>query len=202
MNISVSCATVLLRFRLMFLIPPMVLACQNTNLRNAGSISIPLPPTKLDGTYQAMIETGMGDFTRHTYNLTSKTIDTILPLDTTSFLPLPINLGFIAKEQDDQIIKIPTWVIGKRIDPGKTLSIVPLGLLQYEEAGKSIEVAVVVPQDPNLKTISAVKFQTFIIDYDSLKFSIEYWLRHRHGLGSISRLAWEDELKALEYLEE
>ncbi len=186
----------------------LLLACMMTLLPSCDAPSSSadqrweVPSTRVGASYQAMVETPLGEHRRMAFNVEQRTFDTLVETAVPSALPPPINQAFVAFESELGISKIPVWIIGKRVDMGDVLPITPLGLLTYREGGQSQQVLVAVPGELALSTISAVKFQDFIIEYDAVKFAIEYYLRNRHGQGSITQLAWDDEQAAAHYLDE
>lgn len=150
-----------------------------------------------DGHFQVYIETSAGEHFEQFYNDSTATLDTLQlgfskPLP---FLPFPVNSGFLANyaTPDSTLEKVEAWVFGLRQPAGQLQAAQPLARLHFIESGEQKSAYVMVPADQKMRFFDAVTFEDFTIRYDHIKYAFEYWLRHKNGIGKISRLKWDDE---------
>ncbi len=163
------------------------------------SPSMWVPPTKVGDHYQAYVETAMGSYDRLRYNLSTGKLDST-STELAPILPLPVNAGFIPLGGKDPTDKIDVWILSRNLNSGDTLSIVPIGMIQYEIDTKEHIDLFVVPVNEKLTSVPIKRFRDLIIGYDPVKFNFEYWLRNQAG-GKLNQFSWEDEEKAMQYLE-
>ena len=155
-----------------------------------------LPDAIHGQTAQAFIESPVGTFQRLAYNLESGKMDTLFETN----LPLPVNHGFLLLETANELRKISTWIIGKRMQVGDTVTVEPIALLRYEMDAIDHEDIVAVPRASKLGTVEVSKFRDLLIKYDPVKFNFEYWLRQHQSPSKLTQLSWQDEEKALAHL--
>ncbi|NND33627.1 MAG: hypothetical protein HKN76_13635 [Saprospiraceae bacterium] len=179
-----------------------------TSCRNEQNLPGEPPPPQLpelfaDGHYNAMVETPVGSNYEFTYDPASNVIDTLRPeAGPTDYLPFPANFGFFPLLKNDSLVKIPVWILGIKQPGGTAVAVKLLGLIDYTDRGNLQRQWLAIPRNPELQTIATSSFRDFIIRYDPVKFMFEYWLKNRHGIGSVSQIIWHDEEQALHYLEE
>ena len=175
----------------------VLIACAEEVVTERGP-SMQLPSTKNGEYFQVYVETALGSHHLLNYRVGDEILDTLFETDI--ILPLPVNAGFIPLRSQDSLIKIRSWIIGKRMEPGDTLTVRIIGLIKYQLDELQHQDLVVVPVEDHLATVAVQRFRDFIIGYDPVKFSFEYWLRNHRGRGSLTQLAWEDEEQASAYL--
>jgi len=167
----------------------------------AATKEIILPDAMQDDHFNVFIETSAGEHLMRSFQDSTGSLDSVTLL---SFLPLPVNLGFIPTyaRPDSQLVKTVAWVFSYRVESGEALPTRPLGMLNFIEDGEEKNHFVMIPTNEHLRIMEATSFDDFAIRYDAIKYSFEYWLRNRGGVGRISRLRWRDEKTAHEQLVE
>jgi len=148
------------------------------------------------GTVQAVVETSLGSYTSMKYDPDHHVID---PADQQqeTMLPYVCNAGFIPVGDKD---RLSIWIMGQRLQAGHVLSIIPLALVEYTEGDQMHTDVLAVPSDTLLQSIQPSNFRDLIVTYEPVKFSFEYWLRNRFGVGSVSRIAWKDDEAAVSFI--
>lgn len=148
------------------------------------------------GTVQAVVETSLGSYTSIKYDPDNQVIDPANQQQET-MLPYVCNAGFIPVGDKD---RISVWIMGQRLQAGHVLSIIPLALVEYTEGDQMHTDVLAVPSDTLLQSIQPSNFRDLIVTYEPVKFSFEYWLRNRFGVGSVSRIAWKDDEAAVSFV--
>jgi inorganic pyrophosphatase len=114
-----------------------------------------------------------------------------------TMLPYTCNGGFIPLDDEE---RIPVWIIGQRLQTGQVLGIIPMALVEYTQGDQMHTDVIAVPSDTLLQSIRPNNFRDLIVTYEPVKFSFEYWLRNRFGVGSVSRIAWKDDEAAASFV--
>lgn len=119
-------------------------------------------------------------------------------------LPAPGYFGYFP-QQTTQAGQQPfeMLLLGQRISTG-TNAVAPLGILRYREreSGKEGALVVAVPLRASEKTVMAVTFREFLMEYDALKRTIEIWVQQAAGFSSREILRWEDEAVAVKAIKQ
>ena len=180
----------------------VVLSCQETMV---GEDPLFIPETRSMQNYHCFVEVPAGDNIPISYDISCHCLDTLKVNNqwaTLPYLPYPVNRGFIpVKNTDGTLIKIPVWVLGKRLPAGSSAEVRLLGYMDYTEDNIKKSEVLAVPVSNALITVPVQKFKDFIIEYDAVKYALEHWLRNRNGLGRMTHFQWEDEQKAKEFVE-
>ena len=178
-------------------------SCGDIEIGNGNSRSLQLPELVSGENYNVMVEIPSGSSFEYSYNHDLNQIDTIeSSAGPISYLPFPANFGFVPILKNDDLLKVPVWILGTRQEKGACMPVEILGLIDYTERGKTHRELLALPNNKTLQTIEAKSFGDFAIRYDPVKFMFEYWLKNRHGTGSVSQIVWQDEGTAMEYIEE
>jgi inorganic pyrophosphatase len=164
-------------------------------------------PTSMSGDhFNVVIENPAGESFQVYYNPQNETLDTLVENGVPtglSFLPFPVNTGFIPAPDPatGEFRRIDVFVLGKRLNPGKSYLVNPMALMSFYEAGAQRDIVLAVPFDEEYKLIPATSFQNLLFEYDPLKFAIQHWITYRKGLGSVHTFRWSDERVATMFLE-
>ena len=179
-------------------------SCQDDAERKPpNGSSYAIPELFRDSTYQVLVETSVGSTIPLSYDIEHGILDTVSDeFGDGAYLPYPVNSGFFPVKSKNTIKKIPVWILGKRLPEGTTLAVQLLGLVEYVDRNMARREWLVIPQEKKIQTIRSIRFRDFIILHDPLKFTFEYWLKNRHGIGSVSQIVWHDEEKAMALLQE
>ena len=113
-------------------------------------------------------------------------------------LPAPGYFGYFPlKGPQRNLPPLEMLLLGKQVSLGKK-AVVPIGVLRFRERESSMErgIIVAVPAQVSEKTVRALTFLQFMIEYDALKRSIEIWAQHAPGFSTREILRWEDEVAA------
>jgi inorganic pyrophosphatase len=200
---SVQQMTIRIDFKAVVLLVLIWTSCQSTSeKRTPPKTSLSLPELYKDSAYQVFVETPVGSMISFSYDIDGGVLDTVKSEDFEAYLPYPVNYGFFPVKADNTIKKIPVWILAKRLPEGLTLSVKLLGVIDYIDRNIKHREWLVIPVDENIQTIHSTRFRDFIIKYDPVKFTFEYWLKNRHGIGSVSQIIWHDEEKAMAFLQE
>lgn len=190
-------------FKIYFLLALIWTACQGDPAEKpSAAASYVIPELFKDSAYQVFVETPIGSTMSFTYDIERGVFDTVNKDGDGAYLPYPLNYGFFPVKSNDTIKKMPVWVLGKRLPQGTTLAVQLLGLVEYVDRNLTHREWLVVPQEKSIQTVHSTQFRDFIILHDPVKFTFEYWLKNRHGTGSVSQIVWYDEEKALTFLQE
>jgi hypothetical protein len=121
-----------------------------------------------------------------------------------SALPAPGYFGYFPV-QGPQTNRPPVemLLLGQHIDLGKK-AVAPIGVLRFRdrESGMEKGMVVTVPLQASEKTVQALTFLQFMIEYDALKRSVEIWAQHAPGFAAREILRWEDEKVARKVIEQ
>ena len=182
----------------------IISACQSDSIAVEVKNRPIVIPSNLPGDhFVAMVETPIGEYRSISVDLSSKSLDTLKAEDKyviNAFLPHPVNQAFIPLSKGGAPTKLPVWIIGIPKLAGDTITIDPLGLIEYTMDGEKRSEIVAIPADPTQQTIHPLNFTEFIIEYDAVKYLVEGWLRNRQGLGKVNQLTWKDQVKAQNYI--
>ena len=176
----------------------------NITPNSASTRTYKIPDSPTDSSYQVFVETPAGDLQSLSYNVINENFDTLSVAEgglKPDYLPYPLNACFFAARQNDSLVKIPAWLLSARLEPGATLSVKIIGMIDYREAGISHQEFLVIPEDRAKQTVQTDRFRDFMIAYDPVKFMFETWLKNRHGIGTVSQINWQDEEKARQFLD-
>lgn len=146
---------------------------------------------------QAVIETPAGNTTRIVYNREQKEF---IPDEAAGmarqvgFLPYPANLGFIPSTEIDKNGKpLEVLVLASRMEPGTEAEIIPVGLMQLENAGELRHIVVAVPARPSERQIDATNYRMLSENYAPVKAILQIWFDHYHRASGTRFVGWRDE---------
>lgn len=183
------------RFLILFSI--IFSACSSESVTEDKSLSIGLPSAQKGEAFNVIVETSAGEHFSSFYDDQTGQFERSDSATLSRFLPFPVNAGFIPKFSSDSTLhKIPVWLFSRRVETGQTVTGRPLAALNYTENSQAIQSFVLVPDQDSLDIYGVDSFEALAIQRDALKYAFEYWLRHRSGIGSISRIQWQDEVEA------
>lgn len=115
-----------------------------------------------------------------------------------SALPAPGYFGYFPmQDSPNNLPPLEMLLLGKNIGLGKK-AVVPIGVLRFRERESGVEkgIVVAVPGQASEKTVQALTFLQFMVEYDALKRYIEIWAQHAPGFSARETLRWEDEVAA------
>lgn len=121
-----------------------------------------------------------------------------------SALPVPGYFGYFPGQGlQNNRPPVEMLLLGQHIGLGKK-AVVPIGVLRFRDRESGLEqgLVVTVPLQASEKTVQALTFLQFMIEYDPLKRSIEIWAQHAPGFSSREILRWEDEKVARKVIEQ
>lgn len=181
-------------------------SCMRNPQSDPWNQSIVLPTGNAGDYFHAVIENPAGESFQFFYDPVTETLDTLsesgvpIPL---SFLPYPVNTGFIPATDSNsgEFTRIEVFVLARRLDFGKSYLVSPIALMSFYEFGISREIVLAVPFDEKYKLIPATSFQHLLFEYDPLKFELQHWITFRKGLGSVQAFRWSDEVVARAFLQ-
>ena len=133
----------------------------------------------------------------------------LLELDTTSghvapasrqpinFLPFPGNFGFVSGTLSPGTGRpVEVLVLTYALAPESVVHIIPIAVLQLDQAGSGHEIVVAVPSDQELQSIKVDKFVDFITEYDAARNIIQQWFLNYQGFDAFDLVGWQDEVYA------
>jgi inorganic pyrophosphatase len=132
-----------------------------------------LPLLSPNNKVQAIIENPAGSTVLHFYNQPGNSFETIEEEDETvrlSFLPHPVNFGFIAGTYTDSTGGLEVLVLCEAQKIGAVVEVIPLGLMRMLSDGRAVEKIIAVPAKTELNTLEAYRFA-------DLSASVLYLLR-------------------------
>ncbi|GHA71408.1 inorganic diphosphatase [Pontibacter akesuensis] len=110
------------------------------------------------------------------------------------FLPYPANLGFIPSTEIEKGGKgLEVLVLAERMEPGATEEIIPIGLMQLENAGELRHVVVAVPARPSERQLDATSYAAFSKDFAPAKAILQIWFDNFHRASGTRFVGWRDE---------
>jgi inorganic pyrophosphatase len=146
---------------------------------------------------QAVIEVPAGNNLQVKYDLKQKEFindkeagkDRII-----EFLPFPGNFGFIpSTETVKQGRGLNIMVLAERIETGKVIEVIPIGLIQLERSGNFEPVIIAVPARPSERTVKATTMAELTENYPAIKEIIKLWFVHHNPTLNTKFVAWRDE---------
>ncbi len=184
----------------LLLLAPLFLAACGSGGRPMGPVHLPTHPVLEDG-YQALVLTPAGANELYTYDAAQARWDTVRPVWLQRYLPTPAHQAAIMVKGNDGWSSVPVWVLGKDFARGSVVEIdVVAGISYVDSGGRSVEYFAL-PKAGELRTVEAPTFLAFMLQYDAVKFMLEYWFRNRQGVGTVMQLQWLDEGEAGAYLD-
>lgn len=177
----------------------LICSCSPTENGSRQNGPLALPSATSEGHFNVVVETSAGEHSVNSYDANTGKIERVgSNQEAEPFLPIPLNEGFLAHHSstDSSLVKIPAWLLSERQSSGTIVAAKPLALLQYSLSNKEIESFLMIPAEDSLDYYQINTFEDFSINHDAIKYAFEYWLRHRKGVGSVSRIRWGDEVEA------
>jgi len=119
-----------------------------------------------------------------------------------NFLPYLGNYGFIPstlmdKERGGDGDALDILLISEQLDTGTIVGVIPIGLLVLEDFGEIDTKIIAIPASKSLQVIDATSFVELNINYPALKRIIKLWFLNYKGTGIIEFIRWDDEVAAL-----
>lgn len=137
--------------------------------------------------YVVNIETSAGDDIDYAQN------------DTLNFMAFPMNVG-VFKGNKNREKKV--FIIGKSIKKGEKIGFKPFALVQYKDRDLGeLTIVIARPLDSGLVTAKIDSYFEFISAFYGVQQVLETWIKNSKGYGSVSNITWENEIKALDFLE-
>jgi len=154
----------------------LFMACKNSRIKKLETQS---------GRYSARVETSAGD---HIERIDS---------DTLNFLTFPFNVAEFTNKRNQ---KTRVFLVGESISSGRKVDFHPFAKLTYND-GSENTVIVARPTNPNLITAPINNYFDFISIYYGVQKMIETWVTYSKGFDSLKSLNWENDSRAIEFLD-
>jgi len=180
------------RLLLIFLLVASI-SCNRTDLS--------MLPAYVDDTrqsVQAIIEISAGDHLKTEYNKENKAFEVEL-IDgvprSISYLPYPVNYGFIPSTLSDKNSggdgdPLDVMILSKRIPTGKVLSVIPLAMLRLIDRGEIDDKMLAIPSEEIYRSISCTTFECVQENYPSILDALESWFENYKGPGITESHGW------------
>lgn len=105
-------------------------------------------------------------------------------------MPTFFNIGTIISDPE---LKVPTIVLGQRVDKGKRLDIRNLGLISFERDTTEITYILSYADDFSSEELD---FERFMVQNNDVVQSIESWFKGQCGLGNCKNFKWNNGYQA------
>lgn len=141
----------------------LLMACEsespknNTDGLNYSNLPLLSPNNKV----QAVIENPAGSSVIHQYSAASNSFDLLEVEDEPvrlSFLPYPVNFGFVAGTWNDTTGGLEILVLCETQEVGAVIEVIPLGLIRFLQSGETISKIIAVPAKLSLNVLEAYRF--------------------------------------------
>jgi inorganic pyrophosphatase len=141
----------------------LLLACGSEQPKNNmdGMNYSNLPLLSPNNKVQAIIENPAGSNVLHQYNSATNAFDVLEEEDELvrlSFLPHPVNFGFVAGTWNDTTGGVEIMVLCEAQEVGAVVEVIPLGLIRLLLNGETVSKIIAVPAKPALNVLDAYRF--------------------------------------------
>ena len=119
--------------------------------------------------------------------------------DTLNFMAFPMNVALYKNKQGKEKI---VYIIGKSVKKEQNIGFQPFAKLNYtDHEHGDLEVVLSIPGKKDLVTADINNYFEFISLHYGVQKIIEEWVKNAKGFGSTSKIEWQNEAKAIEYLQ-
>lgn len=181
----------------------LLLACESEPPKNNmdGMNYSNLPMLSPNHKVQAVIENPAGNNHIHHYNPHSNAFDILEEEDEPvrlSFLPYPVNFGFVAGTYNDTTGGVEILVLCEAQQVGAVIEVIPLGLIRFLQNGETVTKILAVPAQPALNVLEAYRFAD--LPQSSL-YLIREWLLNAYPETQLVFKNFGDEREAMAEIE-
>ncbi|GAB3828329.1 inorganic diphosphatase [Pontibacter rugosus] len=176
-------------YLLLLLLPLLFSSCQTDYTE--------LPTYSGNRQLQAIIETPAGNTLKLVYDKEKKEFVADKEAGQArkvGFLPYPANLGFIpSTEINKDGSGLEVLVLSERLESGTTAEVIPIALMQLENAGELRHIVVAVPARPSERQLDATTYASFSKEYAPAKAILQIWFSNFHKSAGTRFVGWRDE---------
>ena len=167
-----------------------------------------LPALSRNHHFQAVIEVPAGSnlkvkYCRLTHRFRAEgdeTAGTTVP-----YLASPANFGFIPSTEvsvaEDRGKLLGVMVLSERMETGKVLEIIPLGLIVIKDDFQTDYKVLAIPAEEDKRTVDVRTFRELQETYPELTQMLETWLLNSRYYKNAVILGWEDEYVTVSFIE-
>ena len=116
------------------------------------------------------------------------------------FMAFPMNVAYFKNSRkEDKLV----YIVGKSINVDQNVAFSPFALLHYNDKSNTKNTIVIAkPVEAKWTTAEISNFYEFISVHYGVQQVLEVWVRNMNGYGSAKNISWENEEKAIEYLDQ
>ena len=122
------------------------------------------------------------------------------------YLPYPANYGFIIGTIQDKAsggdgVPLDVLVISSALQPGDSIEVIPLGVIQTLDEGEKDDKIIAIPADTGLQTVKASSFQDLRKHYPGMIEIFEIWFSNYNQKNNFTEIVnTGDEKLAMELI--
>ena len=116
------------------------------------------------------------------------------------FMAFPMNVAYYKNSREEKKL---IYIVGKSINRDQNVAFSPFALLHYKDQSSNENTIVIAkPLEPKWTTAEISNFYEFISVHYGVQQVLEVWIRNMNGYGSAKNITWENEEKAIAYLDQ